>query len=402
MTIIRSLKLYYDCLWYFLAKEGTFEDFPYFKDDVRAKVHVYSIALMKKLWDKPHYRNGTFQQDMVKNLRNVAIPGTGIPLSIFCHYQWTLWLFMFVLYPLVVLIYATVNENGRSGGVQEAFHQQLLNPTDWFSYWRLNCCLASLHSLKTSDEGYDMENKWKFLIRARELEIPVSPWLTTPEVVIKDKNEEGGMGIHFFTNALNGGQWIIQEKLSNAPLVADLLPPTAPLSTFRIMTCSRGGIDMATEVEPGMIQALSCVFRAGFADAKTDHESLMFDVDMRTGRIKKGSTTTHWYKVGLQHFWYTPWQIGHDYQTHPDSGICISGTQLPNINEMIQLVEDAHRKLLPRVPMVGWDVALTTKGILLLELNLSCNFFRGTFDETTYFDMVADYFCSLEKKFCNY
>jgi len=30
-------------------------------------------------------RNGTFQDDMKKNLRNVAIPGTGIPLDLLCY-----------------------------------------------------------------------------------------------------------------------------------------------------------------------------------------------------------------------------------------------------------------------------------------------------------------------------
>lgn len=41
----------------------------------------------------------------------------------------------------------------------------------------------------------------------------------------------------------------------------------------------------------------------------------------------------------------------------------------------------AHYLMLPDVPFVGWDVALTDKGIYLLEVNLSCNFFRGSFDK---------------------
>ena len=31
---------------------------------------------------------------------------------------------------------------------------------------------------------------------------------------------------------------------------------------------------------------------------------------------------------------------------------------------------------MPDVPLAGWDVAFTDKGMLLLEANLSCNFFR--------------------------
>lgn len=62
-------------------------------------------------------------------------------------------------------------------------------------------------------------------------------------IVVKNKNEEGGLGIYFYKNALAGGDWIIQERLDNAPFLKDnLLPPNAPLSTLRVITASRGGL----------------------------------------------------------------------------------------------------------------------------------------------------------------
>ena len=68
------------------------------------------------------------------------------------------------------------------------------------------------------------------------------------------------------------------------------------------------------------------------------------------------------------------------------------------------------------VPLVGWDVAFTSKGIFLLEVlasrrtkrycvvtlsfylqvNLSCNFFRGAFDVPSYIDMVDKYWTKLD------
>ena len=66
-----------------------FFDVPYSKGalskDVPASVQVFSLALIFKMWGRPHYRSRSFQQDMLDNLKNVAIPGTGIPLSVFCH-----------------------------------------------------------------------------------------------------------------------------------------------------------------------------------------------------------------------------------------------------------------------------------------------------------------------------
>ena len=48
---------------------------------------------------------------------------------------------------------------------------------------------------------------------------------------------------------------------------------------------------------------------------------------------------------------------------------------------ILRLVRDAHARMCPAVPLVGWDVALTTEGTCLLEANLSCNFFRASFDK---------------------
>ncbi len=48
------------------------------------------------------------------------------------------------------------------------------------------------------------------------------------------------------------------------------------------------------------------------------------------------------------------------------------------------------------MPFVGWDVALTDKGTFLLEVNLSCNFFRGAFDKPQYFAFCRDYLTFLQ------
>lgn len=44
-------------------------------EDIWGKVQIYSLSLIFKLWSLPHYRSESFQQDMIDNLKNVAIPG---------------------------------------------------------------------------------------------------------------------------------------------------------------------------------------------------------------------------------------------------------------------------------------------------------------------------------------
>lgn len=403
--VARAVILFWRSLLFFLYN-GSYREAPewFQKLPSHTKVHLYSLSLIFEIWGQPHYRNGTFQEDMIKNLRNVAIPRTGIPLSSFCYFKLTTFAFVFCAYPIIALVAAlhvfhvAMKEDGNSFGAAlasgvEAFKEQLLTPRDWFSLWRLNCRLASYHSGKTNAEGYKMEDKWTFLVDAEKARVPISPCMKVGEIVVKDRNEEGGMGIHFFKNACSGkGNWIIQEKLDNDEFVSSMLPADAPLSTFRVITASRGG--GLEHSEDGMVSALSCVFRAGRAGALTDHSSIIFDIDTNTGVIGKGTTNSHWYQLGMKGL-KTAWTSSKHMTHHPDCGAEVTGRRVP-IEQMKHLCVEAHRVLLPDVPMAGWDVALTNKGVLLLETNLSCNFFRGTFDEDHYFNFVHEYFCMLD------
>jgi len=408
VAALRDTVTFYLAVCYFILG-GAFDSCPLLQESPQAKAQVYSLCTILWMWHRPHYRAGSFQTDMVTNLRNVAIPGTGIPLSLLVKSRLLSIAFLFVGYPLVCIV-AGLRKGGFSiANATQCYCEQLLCPQDWFSFWRLNCCLASYHAMVTPATGFAQEDKWTFLTSAKEADVPVSPWLDAKTLVIKDKNEEGGMGIFFYKNAVHGGDWIIQHKLTNDSFLSSLLPPNAPLSTLRVITSSRGGLRQAASGPnaplPGAslredVEALSCVFRAGRKGASTDHSSILFDVDLRTGEILKGTTNMHWYQLGLHKIPTTPWIcLDHTSTSHPDTGEAITGHVIPNIDQIKDLCIDAHHRLLPDVPLAGWDVALTEEaGMCLLEVNLSCNFFRGTFDQRSYFGFVNDYFSFLDKE----
>lgn len=400
-----TVNFYRSLLFYFCGGEP--KNCPYFADSPQARAQLYSLFLVLWMWNRPHYRAGSFQTDMLTNLRNVAIPGTGIALSWLVQFRIVAFVFLIIGYPLVCLI-AGLRKGGFRGAAT-AYSEQLLTPQDWFSFWRLNCVLASYHSQVTHAKGFHQEDKWTFLKSAEKAGIAVSPWLQPKTLVIKDKNEEGGMGIHFFSNAVHGGQWIIQEKLSNDAFISSLLPQSAPLSTLRVITSSKGGLRASSlpascasraplpgSPVPEDVSTLSCVFRAGRAHADTDHNCILFDVDCASGEIRKGTTNMHWYQLGPDKVFTTPWlNLEHTITTHPDCDgeAAVTGHTIPNMSGIKHLCESAHLALLPDVPLAGWDVALTEEaGMCLLEVNLSCNFFRGSFDQKAYFDFVNDYF----------
>lgn len=399
---LTSTASFYVAVGHFLVGR-TYASCPVFANSPHAKAQVYSLVMVLWMWNRPHYRAGTYQDDMRTNLRNVAIPGTGVPLSFLVCSKVLAFFFLLIGYPIVCMI-AGIRKGGFDlGEATKAYSEQLLCPQDWFSFWRLNCVVASYHAVVNQPKGFAMEDKWTFLTEAQDANVPVSPWLDTEALVIKDKNEEGGMGIHFFKNAVHGGKWIIQKKLTNAGKVEELLPEGAPLSTLRVITSSRGGLRTSASgpwaplegtPQPEDVTALSCVFRAGRAGAATDHDSILFDVDLQTGAVLKGTTNQHWYQLGLDKVLTTPWICrNHTITEHPDSGTPVTGNVIPNIDGIRKLCEDAHLLLLPDVPLAGWDVAITKEaGMCLLETNLSCNFFRGTFDQRGYFGFVNEYF----------
>ncbi|KAL9180831.1 hypothetical protein ACHAXT_011284 [Thalassiosira profunda] len=370
-----------------------------------ARMHLYSLASAFYLYHKPHYRKGSYREDIVDNFANVAIPGTGLPLSLFVWNRPLAFGFVCAASPLASLaaaLHLWMKTRGKSS-ISEEYAIRLLAPDDWFSYWRLNCRVAGMHALLNDvPPGYEMENKWTFLEEGAKRGVPVSPYLDCPAIVVKHRNEEGGMGIHFYRNATDGGDWIIQERILNGEWVNQHLPDNAPLSTFRVITQSRGAIDVTKKCKVEDVTALSCVFRAGRKNAATDHDSILFDVDVKTGKVLGGTTNAHWYRLGLTEFLpgRCPWRSAdHDVTHHPDGDIPVSGAVVPDIRDMLHLVETSHQRLCPDVPLVGWDVVLSADKklpVCLLEVNLSCNFFRGSFDRQVYLNFLEDMVVKLQ------
>mmetsp|Transcript_68540 Transcript_68540/g.164613 ORF Transcript_68540/g.164613 Transcript_68540/m.164613 type:complete len:418 (-) Transcript_68540:161-1414(-) len=394
--IWKDFLVYEYALFYYLFRGGSFTQCPVLGNRLHASIHIYAMALDLRLWSKPHYRKPSYQQDLLDNLRNVAIPGTGLPLSILAR-SWLLAAFFYIAVNPFLCILAAFNDVRSRGPVTAqamaaSFREHLMEPQNWYDLWRINSRLAAWHEYLTKSKDYAMENKWTFMQVGEERGVAVAPFLKEPVVVAKHKNEEGGLAIHFFKNAASGGDWILQKALSNDDFLTSLLPENAPLSTIRVITASKGGL----EGEKG-VKVLSCVLRAGRANAKTDHSSVMFNVDVATGEIREGLSNAHWYKVGVQNMLTSSWRPPPGFTHHPDNKKCFTGVKIPDFTAKLQTCIEAHEKLCPEVPLSGWDLALTKEaGPCLLEANLSCNFFKGSFDQDWYFNFIRQYFAYCE------
>mmetsp|Transcript_33378 Transcript_33378/g.93659 ORF Transcript_33378/g.93659 Transcript_33378/m.93659 type:complete len:437 (-) Transcript_33378:104-1414(-) len=428
--MLSACVLYYRALWHMLVSKGSYDDLrkicgaPRVRcwskheqkcgamtDDEEQRLSVavwlHALALNLELWGKPHYRAGSLRDDLIANFSNIAFPGTGIPMSWVCYSKVFAVVYLLCAHPFVIfmatvaIVRSAVHQRGRAFG--EVFREELLAPKHWFALWRINSTLVAAHHFEHTDmpdvqDEYRYENKWDFLELAlkqsesssSQVQFKVTPILSGfSEIVCKHKNIEGGMGIHMFKNAVHGGDWIIQERLYNCEELQALLPADAPLSTFRVITM----VDPTAEDPESSHTAMTFVFRAGRAGKSTDHSSVLYAVDPATLKIQSGKMFSNWYQVGKV-------GIGNllskqNVTLHPDTKRDLSGKELTCARDACNICVDAHRRLMPHVPTIGWDVAVAKgHGAVLLEANLSCNFFGGIYDGKRYLRIVDTYFAS--------
>lgn len=139
---------------------------------------------------------------------------------------------------------------------------------------------------------------------------------------------------------------LIEPFLTNHPGIADLASES--LIVVRVMTCLNNANKPV--VTHGMLRAL-----AKLEPTWPHNIDLGSAVDVATGML--GAMTGD--KKDMRFQWYT---------NHPHTGAPIAGRVLPNWPE-IQSVALAGHEACPDRLLIGWDIALTPQGAVLLEGN---------------------------------
>jgi len=144
--------------------------------------------------------------------------------------------------------------------------------------------------------------------------------------------------------------YIFQPVIENHADIKALNPNT--LNTLRIVTCRTG--DGKYELwNPGML-------RIGRSHGVVDNFAqggIGVGIDEK-GRLKRYGYT---HDKQLNYF---------KLERHPDTKELFEGKVLPYYQEAVSLVLDAH-KLFPKLQTIGWDVAVTPEGPVLVEGNQS-------------------------------
>ena len=140
--------------------------------------------------------------------------------------------------------------------------------------------------------------------------------------------------------------YILQDKVTQHPFLNNIAPHTT--NTMRIVTF----VDRSDKVH---IQfAILRAGRRGNTADNWEQGGVSIGIDLATGVLGRGVLKP---KYG-----------GHWLESHPDSGVVFRGMQVPYWSEVIDLCTRAAIGS-PGLRTVGWDVALTPEGPVLIEGN---------------------------------
>jgi hypothetical protein len=177
------------------------------------------------------------------------------------------------------------------------------------------------------------------------------------DLVVKPADGEGGDGVVILEQVADAadlaarrpkasGAFVVQDRIQTHPALLGLALDALP--TVRIVT-------MIDEI--GAPEVVSATFRfASVAGARVDNMKaggLISAVDLSLGTL------------GLACKGYG----GGDHATHPVTGATIIGRKLPDWAAAKGLVRRAHAETFADYVLIGWDVALTPDGPVLIEAN---------------------------------
>lgn len=167
-------------------------------------------------------------------------------------------------------------------------------------------------------------------------------------VELVDINQCGKSPKELFDEMAASGKHIVEEKVCQSDVMNGLNPSS--VNTIRCMTFStKNGI----EIGP-------CFLKVGQGGSFVDNGGkggILIGIDNQTGVLDT---------VGYDEFLCA-------YETHPDTNAKFCGYQLPQWDDMRRMAKEMSAKM-PGVKYIGWDLAHTDQGWVVIEGNGSGQF----------------------------
>lgn len=172
--------------------------------------------------------------------------------------------------------------------------------------------------------------RWEYLksgfYRSRHVQVPL-PWSMVRKVLQKRARVT---------------PYLLQPRLTDHPDLLDLT--NGALATVRLVT-------LRTKEQE--IEFLAAVLQMPVGKRVTNNLGIASPIDEKTGTLGKARSKR---------------TLCHGFEYHPNTGSPIAGRKLPFWKQVIELALEAHR-CLNGFASLGWDIAITASGPVLLETN---------------------------------
>ncbi|MBQ8600838.1 MAG: hypothetical protein IJ407_05630 [Clostridia bacterium] len=150
--------------------------------------------------------------------------------------------------------------------------------------------------------------------------------------------------VTLYNTLKTGGQTLIEEVLEQHDKVNKLYD--GAVNTVRMVTM------LDNEGEPHLLYAAMRLGSGGAVVDNFNSGGMVIPIDLEKGKLMGVAVN----------------KKGEAFEKHPDTGISFNGYQLPDWKKCCTLASKAAVKV-PGVRLVGWDLALTPKGPVLVEGN---------------------------------
>lgn len=209
---------------------------------------------------------------------------------------------------------------------------------------------------------------------------PVSESMQGAGVYIFKRSEIGD--IKDFLNFLKENiklESIVEQKVIQHDKLNELYPES--VNTIRIDTLRKMNGDIIVG---------SAILRVGKNGRKVDNWSghnagIALPINLETGKL---------IELGYDYFFQK-------YDKHPNTGIIFKDFEVPYFNDVVELVKHAAT-LFPKIRAIGWDVAITPNGPLVIEANHSYSIehtqaIYPMFKNRPFVDALNEYVQTMEK-----
>ena len=195
-------------------------------------------------------------------------------------------------------------------------------------------------------EKADLANLTAFIDRHKKAIIKPSSLSRGRGIMIVDSDSPDSIekAVGELTRILEeGGSAVAEELIRQSEQTAVFHPKS--VNTVRFTTF----------LHDGRVTHMMCVFRMGMGDSNVDNGGaggICASVDVNSGTVTGPGTREN----------------GEQFLKHPESGADIVGFRIPRWEELISTV-DTLANILPEQKYVGWDLALTDQGWVMVEGN---------------------------------